>query len=110
MGHEYLTEKRLRVLDPQLHSQYKNCVVVSNQMLSRYQSKFPEYTDHSTLHTLEIVDTSLHFAPIPFAIQLLPWVPTIGMWGDQRRNEPCYLVGLTRLLYHVSGRLYSPRC
>ena len=57
MGHEYLTEKRLRALDPQLHSQYKNCVVVSNQMLSRYQSKFPEYTDHSTLHTLEIVDT-----------------------------------------------------
>ena len=57
MGHEYLTEKRLRVLDPQLHSQYKNCVVASNQMLSQYQSTFPEYTDHSTLHTLEIVDT-----------------------------------------------------
>ena len=57
MGHEYLTEKRPRALDPQLHSQYKNCVVVSNQMLSQYQSRFPEYTDHSTLHTLEIVDT-----------------------------------------------------
>ena len=56
MGHEYLTEKRLRALDPQLHSRYKNCVVVSNQMLSQYQSTFPEYTDHSTLHTLEIVD------------------------------------------------------
>ena len=26
-------------------------------MLSQYQSTFPEYTDHSTLHTLEIVDT-----------------------------------------------------
>ena len=25
-------------------------------MLSRYQCTFPEYTDHSTLHTLEIVD------------------------------------------------------
>ena len=57
MGHEYLTDKRLRVLDPQVHSQYKNCVVVSNQMLSQYQSTFPEYTDHSTLHNLEIVDT-----------------------------------------------------
>lgn len=57
MGYEYLTEKRLRALDPQLHSQYRNCVVVSNQMLSQYQSTFPEYTDHSTLHTLEIVDT-----------------------------------------------------
>lgn len=57
MGHEYLTEKRLRTLDPQLHDRYKNCVVVSNHMLSQYQSTFPEYTDHSTLHTLEIIDS-----------------------------------------------------
>ncbi|MBR5537825.1 MAG: hypothetical protein IKU58_07995 [Clostridia bacterium] len=57
MDHEYLIEKRLRALDPQLHSRYKNCVVVSSQMLQQYRSTFPEYTDHSTLHTLEIVDS-----------------------------------------------------
>ena len=56
MGYEYLAEKTLRALDPELHSRYRNCVVVSDQMLSRYQSSFPEYTDHSTLHTLKILD------------------------------------------------------
>ena len=56
MAYEYLAEKRLQALDPQLHGQYRSCVVVANQMLSQYQSTFPEYTDHSTLHTVEIID------------------------------------------------------
>ena len=57
MEHEYLIEKRLWALDPQLHGRYKNCVVVSSQMLQRYRSTFPEYTDHSTMHALKIVDS-----------------------------------------------------
>lgn len=55
MNYDYLIETTLLKLDPTLHSHYRNCTVVSSQMLARYKSSFPEYTDHTDLHTLEIV-------------------------------------------------------
>lgn len=53
---DYQIEKRLMELDSGLHSRYRDCVVVSQNMLTRYESTFPTYTDHSALHTLEIID------------------------------------------------------
>ena len=56
MQNDYMIEKRLRQLDGDLHDRYRNCVVVSNKMLSRYEGIFPEYTDHTMLYTLDIID------------------------------------------------------
>lgn len=56
METDYLMEKTLAELDPGLHGRYRSCVVVSQRMLSRYEGIFPDFTDHTALHTLEIVD------------------------------------------------------
>lgn len=56
MAEDYGIEKRLFQLDPDLHGRYRNCLVVSRSMLTRYESTFPTYTDHSLLHTLEIIE------------------------------------------------------
>ncbi len=56
MDMDYRLERRLSVLDPSLHRRYKDCVVVSQTMLSRYRSTFPTYTDHSSLHAMEVAD------------------------------------------------------
>lgn len=56
MAEDYGIEKRLLLLDPDLHGRYRNCLVVSQNMLTRYESTFPTYTDHSVLHTMEIME------------------------------------------------------
>ena len=54
---DYLLEKRLRELDPDLHRRFKDTVLVSRYMLSNYKQLFPEYTDHSELHSLTVIDS-----------------------------------------------------
>lgn len=56
MDSGYRMERRLAALDGDLHNRYCGCVAVSPQLLTRYEGIFPTYTDHSALHTLEIVD------------------------------------------------------
>lgn len=56
MDSGYQIERRLAALDRDLHKRYCGCVTVSSQLLTRYEGVFPTYTDHSALHTLEIVD------------------------------------------------------
>lgn len=56
MSAEYGIEKRLRELNKDLHERYRNCVVVSGQMLGRYENYFPDFTDHTLLHTMDILD------------------------------------------------------
>ena len=53
---DYMVERRLAGLDADLHARYRNCVVVSQQMLLRYEGIFPDFTDHTALHALEVVD------------------------------------------------------
>lgn len=56
MDTDYRIERRLVELDGGLHGRYRDCVVATQNMLTRYESTFPTYTDHSALHTLEIID------------------------------------------------------
>lgn len=56
MDADYRMERRLAELDRGLHDRYRGCVVATQNMLTRYEDTFPTYTDHSTLHTLEIID------------------------------------------------------
>lgn len=53
---DYQIERRLLELDRDLHGRYRDCVTVSQRMLSRYENYFPDFTDHTVLHTLDILD------------------------------------------------------
>ncbi len=56
MEPDYGIERRLFRLAPELHGRYRDCVAVSQRMLSRYEHYFPDFTDHTVLHTLDILD------------------------------------------------------
>ena len=54
--HDFAIERRLRELDPQLHRQFINTVFALQYNLSNYQLIFPEFTDHTNLHSLTVID------------------------------------------------------
>ena len=55
-AHDYAMERRLRRADPGLHKRFADAVFALQYNLSRYQLIFPEYTDHSNLHSLDVID------------------------------------------------------
>lgn len=56
MDLDYGIERRLFRLSPSLHSRYRDCVAVSQRMLARYENYFPDFTDHTVLHTMDILE------------------------------------------------------
>ena len=54
--HDYAMERRLRALDPELHRRFTDAVFALQHILSNYQLIFPEYTDHTELHSLTVID------------------------------------------------------
>ena len=53
---DFAMERRLRELDPALHRRFTDAVFALQHILSNYQLIFPEFTDHSELHSLTVVD------------------------------------------------------
>ena len=53
---DFLLEKTLARLDPDLHGRFNDTVFVVQKILSRYRLLFPEYTDHSELHSMTVID------------------------------------------------------
>ena len=53
---EFLLEKRLRELDPALHRGFTNTVFALQNMLGRFRLMFPEYTDHSQFHCINVLE------------------------------------------------------
>lgn len=54
--YDYLLERRLKSEAPELHTRFKDTVLVVGHLLSRYRLLFPEYTDHSELHSVTVID------------------------------------------------------
>ena len=54
---DYLLEKTLKQLSPDLHKRFRDTVFAVQKILSRYRLLFPEYTDHSELHSLTVIDS-----------------------------------------------------
>ena len=52
----FALEFRLRALDRDLHTRFTDCVFVLQKILSNYKLLFPEYTDHSELHSLTVIE------------------------------------------------------
>lgn len=55
-SHDYAMERRLRELDPELHKRFTDAVFALQYNLSNYKLIFPEYTDHTNLHSLTVID------------------------------------------------------
>jgi len=53
---DFMCESRLLELDPKLHTLYSNCVLVSQNILNSFSSIFPDFTDHTVLHSIEVID------------------------------------------------------
>ena len=54
--HDFALEYRLKALDPALHARFTNCVLSIQQLLNGYQRVFPDFTDHTVLHSMTVVD------------------------------------------------------
>ena len=56
MEHDFAMERRLRELDPALHRRFSDAVFGLQHVLSNYKLLFPEFTDHTELHSLTVID------------------------------------------------------
>lgn len=52
----YLLERKLRDESKDLHRRAAESVFVLQTMLSKYLTRFPEFTDHSFLHSMNVLD------------------------------------------------------
>lgn len=55
-NYDFAMERRLRELDVDLHTRFTDAVFALQNILSNYKLIFPDYTDHSELHALNVID------------------------------------------------------
>lgn len=54
----FFLEKRLKDEAPELHRRVSDSIVVLQRMLQGFLTWFPDFTDHSVLHSLDVLDFS----------------------------------------------------
>lgn len=54
--YDYSLERRLKDLDPNLHQRFADTVFALQRVLSNYKLIFPDFTDHTELHSLNIIE------------------------------------------------------
>ena len=55
---DYLLEKRLAVLSPELSGRYRQCMSIFDVLLEKFHQVFPTFTDHSLLHCMNVLNYS----------------------------------------------------
>lgn len=55
---DYLLETKLRVEDKDLHRRTKDSAVVLQKMLESFLPRFPDFTDHTILHSMDVLEYS----------------------------------------------------
>ena len=51
----FYLEKRLKEKNPDLHKRMTDGISVLYTLLNKYAVRFPYYTDHSMLHSMDII-------------------------------------------------------
>ena len=54
--YDFSLERRLKELDPNLHQRFADTVFALQRVLSNYKLIFPDFTDHTELHSLNIIE------------------------------------------------------
>ena len=60
ISNDYLLERKLQKENPDLFTRAHDTIVVLQGALESYHSRFPDFTDHSTLHSMDVLDFSNH--------------------------------------------------
>ena len=55
-NYDFSMERLLRKLNPELHRRFTDAVFALQYNLSNYKLIFPEYTDHTNLHSMTVID------------------------------------------------------
>ncbi len=55
-GNDFLLEQRLYKEDPKLHTLFTNSVYALQDILTNYKQWFPTFTDHSALHSCQVIN------------------------------------------------------
>ena len=58
--YDFALERRLRELDVNLHQRFTDTVFALQHILSNYKLIFPDFTDHTELHSLNIIEFCNH--------------------------------------------------
>ena len=85
--YDFAMERRLYRLNPELHARFRSTVFALQYNLSNYKLIFPEYTDHTNLHSLTVID---------FCNRL------IGSQLDRLNADELYVL-LTACYFHDTG-------
>lgn len=56
MSYDFLCEDKLFRLAPELRKRYSDSLFASVNILTSYRAIFPDYTDHSYLHTMNVIN------------------------------------------------------
>ena len=56
MSNDFVLEKTLRERSPELHKRFTGTVFALQNILSGYKLLFPEFTDHTELHSMNVAD------------------------------------------------------
>ena len=56
MENNFALEKRLKELKPELHTRFPNTVLAIQHILTNYKLIFPDFTDHTVLHSLNVLE------------------------------------------------------
>ena len=54
--HDFALERRLSELSPELHERFNSVVFSSPYILTKYKTLFPTFTDHSIIHSLNVIE------------------------------------------------------
>ena len=54
--YDYALEKRLKEMNPELHLRFTDTVFALQHILSNYKLIFPDFTDHTELHSLNVIE------------------------------------------------------
>lgn len=57
-GFDFLLEKRLSELSPELSVRYRQCMSVFDLLLEKFHMVYPTFTDHSLLHCMNVLNYS----------------------------------------------------
>ena len=55
-AYEFALENRLQILDSDLHRRFSNIVFAMQYVLKRYETIFPDFTDHSVIHSINVIE------------------------------------------------------
>ncbi len=55
-NYDFLLEKKLKAEDPLLHKRISSSIFVLQHMLSAFLDRFPSFTDHSILHSMDVLN------------------------------------------------------